>query len=110
MKFTLYTANCTGNAKNSIYPNKADIANEEDFKVATCRDHVSAEYKNFHRSNSNYITGNVDVMDCDNDHSDHPKDWIYPDMYPGFPRYVTSHLTAFPQLSIFRSSQQRYNP
>lgn len=29
---------------------------------------------------------------------------------PGFPRYVTSHLTAFPQLSIFRSSQQRYNP
>lgn len=30
--------------------------------------------------------------------------------YPGFPRYVTSHLTAFPQLSIFRSSQQRYNP
>lgn len=82
MKFTLYTANCTGNAKNSIYPNKADIANEEDFKVATCRDHVSAEYKNFHRSNSNYITGNVDVMDCDNDHSDHPKDWIYPDMYP----------------------------
>ena len=31
-------------------------------------------------------------------------------IYPGFPRYVTSHLTAFPQLSIFRSSQQRYNP
>ena len=31
-------------------------------------------------------------------------------LHPGFPRYVTSHLTAFPQLSIFRSSQQRYNP
>ena len=31
-------------------------------------------------------------------------------IHPGFPRYVTSHLTAFPQLSIFRSSQQRYNP
>lgn len=82
MKFTLYTANCTGNAKNSIYPNQADIENEEDFKAAICRDHVSAEYKNFHRSNADYITGNVDVMDCDNDHSDHPKDWIYPDMYP----------------------------
>lgn len=81
MKFTLYTANCTGNAKNSIYPNQADITNEEDFKAAICRDHVSAEYKNFHRSNADYIAGNVDVMDCDNDHSDHPKDWIYPDMY-----------------------------
>ena len=33
-----------------------------------------------------------------------------PCIQPGFPRYVTSHLTAFPQLSIFRSSQQRYNP
>ena len=30
MKFTLYTANCTGNAKNSIYPNQADITNEEE--------------------------------------------------------------------------------
>ena len=34
----------------------------------------------------------------------------YTNIHPGFPRYVTSHLTAFPQLSIFRSSQQRYNP
>jgi hypothetical protein len=82
MKFTLYTANCTGNAKNSIYPNQADITNEEDFKAAICRDHVSAEYKKFHRSNADYIAGNVDVMDCDNDHSDQSKDWIYPDMYP----------------------------
>ena len=48
MKFTLYTANCTGNAKNTIYPNKAEIDNEDDFKAAICRDHVSAAYKNSH--------------------------------------------------------------
>jgi hypothetical protein len=29
-------------------------------------------------------------MDCDNDHSDHPKDWIYPDMY----------LSVFPDVSF----------
>ena len=39
MKFTLYTANCTENAKNAVYPNKAEIDNEEDFKAALCRDH-----------------------------------------------------------------------
>lgn len=81
MKFTLYTANCTGNKKNSIYPNKAKISNAEDLKTATSRDHVSAEYENAHRSHEDYISGDVDIMDCDNSHSEDPKEWIYPDMY-----------------------------
>ena len=62
MKFTLYTANCTGNEKNAVYPNKAEIDNEEDFKVAICRDHVSAEYRNSHRSVLDYICGDADVL------------------------------------------------
>jgi hypothetical protein len=45
--------------ESASIPNQADIANEEDFKAAICRDHVSAEYKNFHRSNADYIAGNV---------------------------------------------------
>ena len=81
MKFTLYTANCTENAKNAVYPNKAEIDNEEDFKAAICRDHVSAEYKNSHRSLLDYICGDADVMDCDNDKTENSKEWVRPEMY-----------------------------
>lgn len=32
MKFTLYTANCTGNEKNILYPNQKVITSEADLK------------------------------------------------------------------------------
>lgn len=86
MEFTLYTANCSGNEQNNIYPNKMIISNAEQLKKAVSFDHVCAEYKNNRRSMANYICGNVDVMDCDNDHSDNPDDWItaeiYADLFP----------------------------
>lgn len=81
MNFTLFTADCKGNPKNCFYPNKAEITNVNDLLTAVSKDHVCAEYKNNHRSGSNFLIGNVDVMDCDNDHSDNPDDWIYPEMY-----------------------------
>lgn len=81
MKFTLYTANCTGNAQNSIYQNRMDVNSPEDMLAAIAYDHVCAEYKNSRRSLDNYLSGDVDVMDCDNDHSDNPEDWISPEMY-----------------------------
>lgn len=81
MKVTLYTANCTGNAQNSLYPNKAVITNAADMMAVVTRDHVCAEYKNCRRSSDNYISGDVDVMDCDNNHSDNSEDWITPQMY-----------------------------
>ena len=43
--------------------------------------HVCGEYKNAHRSVDDYLGGDVDVMDCDNDHSDNPEDWITPEKY-----------------------------
>ncbi len=81
MKLTLYTANCTGNAQNSLYPNQVEVKTLEDMLAAVARDHVCAEYKDARRSTDNYLNGDVDVMDCDNDHSDNPKDWITPEMY-----------------------------
>lgn len=81
MKFTLYTANCTGKAQNSIYPNRAEVNSPEDLLAAIACDHVCAEYKNAHRSSDDYLGGDVDVMDCDNDHSDNPEDWVSPEMY-----------------------------
>lgn len=79
MRMTIYTANCWGNAKNSLYPNKRVIDNEDDCLEVMAFDHVCAEFKSYRRSNDNFLSSDVEVMDCDNDHSDNPADWIYPE-------------------------------
>ena len=79
MKMTFYTANCRGNAKNSIYPNKRVVDNEDDCMEVMAFDHICAEFKNCRRSGDNFLSCDVDVMDCDNDHSDNPADWVHPE-------------------------------
>lgn len=79
MKLTFYTANCRGNAKNSLYPNKRVVDNEDDFLEVMAFDHVCGEFKEFRRGSDNFLCSDVDVMDCDNDHSDNPEDWIFPE-------------------------------
>lgn len=79
MKMTFYTANCRGNAKNSLYPNKRVVDNEDDCLEIMAFDHVCGEFKDFRRGGDNFLSCDVDVMDCDNDHSDNPADWIHPE-------------------------------
>ena len=81
MKLTIFSANCVGNAANALYPNKAEISNADDMIAVIARDHVCAEFKRFHRSVDDFIYSDVEVMDCDNDHSDNPKDWITAEKY-----------------------------
>lgn len=76
IQFTLYTADCIGNLSNCIYPKKAVIKDKESFILAIKLDHVTAEYKENYRSNANFIKADCLVLDCDNDHSDDPKDWV----------------------------------
>ena len=83
MRMTLYTANCRGNAKNSLYPNRRAIDNEDDCMEVVAFDHVCAEFKNCRRSGDNFLSCDVDVMDCDNSHSDNPADWIHPEDLEG---------------------------
>lgn len=78
MKFTLYTANCTGNEKNIHYPNQKVITAEADLKKAISYDHVCAKYQNDTRGDANFLVSDVVPMDCDNDHSDSPEEWITP--------------------------------
>lgn len=78
MKFTLYTANCTGNEKNCLYPNVCIIENAADFTAAVERDHVTGRFKGNYRSIDNFEVSDCVVMDCDNDHSDWPDDWATP--------------------------------
>ena len=78
MKLTLYTANSAGSLSNSIYPNKHIVTDETSMKAAVVFDHVAAEYTNNHRSNSDFLSSDNVPMDCDNDHSDDPNDWVTP--------------------------------
>lgn len=79
MKFTIYIADCTGNEKNTLYPNQRVITCEGDLKKSITYDHVCAQYQNNTRSDANFIVSDVVPMDCDNDRSDNPDEWITPE-------------------------------
>ena len=81
MKMTIYTANCRGRQNNAIYPNKCIVESEEDFCAAIAYDHVCAKYRNSHRSVEDFICSDCSPFDNDNDHSENPADWIYPEDY-----------------------------
>lgn len=79
MHFTLYTADCRENARNIRYPNPAAITTAADLKKATAYDHVCAQYADSIRKEANFQFSDVLPMDCDNDHSDNPSDWLTPE-------------------------------
>ena len=74
--FTLYSADIAGNPSNCSYPNRHDVTDEAGLKAAICHDYVCAEYKNHYRNNDNFIGSDCLPVDCDNDHSEEPSDWI----------------------------------
>ncbi len=76
MQLILYTANVVSDAKNCFYPNRTEVADAKGLQEAVKFDHVCAEYQKNYRSNNNFTRSNVLVMDCDNDHSEDPADWI----------------------------------
>jgi len=74
------TVNCIGNQKNCLYPNKSVDTSEDELKEAVKYDHVCAEYKNNYRSADNFLKANVIVMECDNDQTENPDEWITPEV------------------------------
>lgn len=77
--FTIYSADVTGNPGNCSYPHKHIILDEDSLKAAICHDYVCAEYKNSYRNGDNFIGSDCLPVDCDNDHSENPDDWVTPD-------------------------------
>ncbi len=76
MFFVLQTANVSADAKNCVYPNRTEITSGDALKAAVHFDHVCGEFKKNYRNISSFLKSNVIVMDCDNDHSEDPDDWI----------------------------------
>ena len=79
MQLTICTANCIGNQKNCLYPNKSVVTSVDELKETVKLDHVCAEYKNNYRSADNFLKSDVIVMDCDNDHTENLDEWITPE-------------------------------
>lgn len=79
MNIKLYSANCTGVETNCRYPHETVVADESSLLSAVSRDYVCVAYKDSYRSNDNFISATCLGLDCDNDHSDDPYNWITPE-------------------------------
>ena len=97
--FTLYSADVTGNPGNCSYPHKQVVLDEANLKAAICHDYVCAEYRNSYRNGENFIGSDCLPVDCDNDHSENPEDWITPnDVMQAFPGVTFAiHYSRFNQ-------------
>lgn len=76
--FTLYSADFIGNPSNCSYPHQTVIMDANNLKAAVSHDYVCAEYKNHYRNGDNFISADCLPVDCDNDHSENPKEWVTP--------------------------------
>lgn len=97
--FTIYSADYTGNPGNCFYPNKHTITDLESLRAAVAHDYVCAEYHNNYRNGENFIGTDCLPVDCDNDHSENPDEWVMPaDVLEAFPgvtfavHYSRSHM------------------
>ena len=84
--FTIYSSDYTGNPGNCSYPHKHTITDLESLKAAVTHDYVCAEYRNNYRNGENFIGTDCLPVDCDNDHSENPDDWVMPaNVFEAFP-------------------------
>ena len=79
MILTIYQADVVGKQNNCLYPKRLSVTNGDELAAAVAMDHVCAEYENNYRSVANFIRSDCAVMDCDNDHSEDPAEWITPE-------------------------------
>ena len=95
--FTIYSADVTGNPGNCSYPHKHVVLDEASLKAAVCHDYACAEYQNSYRNGDNFIGSDCLPVDCDNDHSENPEDWITPeDVLQQFPGVTFAvHFSRF---------------
>ena len=99
MQMTIYDAATVGSRSNCVYQNPVTVTDADTMRQAAAFDHVCAAYKQNYRSVDNFLKADCLPMDCDNDHSDDPDDWLTPfDVAMDFPGvgmifvYSRSHM------------------
>ena len=116
MKFTLYHSDSRETPANCTYMHKVEVTDKDTLLRAVAHDYVCAEYKDGYRSNDNFLGSDCLPVDCDNDHSDDPEEWVYPsDVANAFPgvafavHYSRNHMkmkagkAARPKFHVFFS-------
>ena len=95
--FTLYSANYINSPGNCSYPHKITVTDEDTLIAAVSHDYVCAEYMNHYRNGENFIGSDCLPIDCDNDHSENPTDWVTPaDVQAAFPSITFAvHYSRF---------------
>lgn len=96
--FALYTANCTGNEQNTLYPNRCVISDQSSLALACTKDHCAAKLKNNYRNLENFIECGVLMLDIDNDGNEKndpsPEQWRtsqqVSDILPGVAFYAVA--------------------
>ena len=84
--FTLYSADYINSPGNCSYPHKIIVTDEATLAAAVNHDYVCAEYMNSYRNGDNFLGSDCLPVDCDNDHSENPADWVTPaDVQAAFP-------------------------
>ena len=99
MMFTLFSADFIGAPSNCSYPHKFEVTDAATLTEAVKKDYVCAEYLNCYRNGDNFIGSDCLPVDCDNDHSETPADWVtVEDVKKAFPgitfavHYSRSHM------------------
>lgn len=72
----IWVARCRGNNTNCLYPDFHTATDVETLKRLVANDHTFICFKNNYRDEKNFKHTDTLVVDCDNTHSDDPKDWV----------------------------------
>lgn len=78
--FTLYHSGRLGVPNNCLYPHPIEVVDEASMKEAVSFDYVAVAYTDGYRNNDNFQHSNCLMLDCDNDHSEDPAEWVTPEM------------------------------
>lgn len=76
---TLFAADVCGKYTNCDYPHEMKVTDEESLIQAVSRDYICAEFADHRRSMKNFLVSDCLAMDCDNDHSEDPAQWVTPE-------------------------------
>lgn len=79
MEMTIFSADSLGDARNCMYPHEVKVTDEATLAGAVSRDYVCAAYAGGRRSADAFLWSDVVAVDCDNDHSEQPDDWVTPE-------------------------------
>jgi len=104
--FTIYSSDYLGAPSNCSYPHPFQVTDAATLADAVKKDYVCAEYMNHYRNGENFLGSDCLPVDCDNDHSENPDDWVTPaDVQNAFP-----DITFAVHYSRFHMREKTANP